>query len=256
MCGHGPGRIAGARRIGNGFAPRVCARGALCRRIFALREEGCGKQTARMNSLARRRFLAVALLAFAAAHSGAAEPEWVPLFDGKALGKWKVTEFAGHADVSVKDGEILLPQGGDMTGINLEAAPVKMDYEIEYAAKRTEGDDFFGALTFPVGDKCVTFIAGGWGGSVVGISNVNGENASENETTTYRNFKKDQWYRIRVRVTKAKIEAWIDKDQVVDLETEGKNLEMRIGEIESSKPLGIATWRTTGVVKEIRWRKL
>jgi sugar phosphate isomerase/epimerase len=191
-----------------------------------------------------------------AAAVAAPDAGWQPLFDGKTLGKWKETDFAGHADVSVKDGLLLLPQGGDMTGINLEAAPAKMDYEIEFQAKRIEGDDFFGALTFPVADKHVTFIAGGWGGSVVGISNVDGENASENETTTYRNFKKDQWYLIRVRVTKAKVEAWIDTEKVVDLETEGKNLDMRIGEIESSKPFGIATWRTSGALKDIRWRKL
>lgn len=226
------------------------------RRIFALRAAGRGNDTARMNSLSRRRFLAVASLAFAASQCAGAEPEWVPLFDGKTLGKWKETDFAGRADVSVKDGEILLPQGGDITGINLETAPAKLDYEIELQAKRVEGDDFFCGLTFPVGDKCVTLIAGGWGGSVVGISNVDGENASENETTTYKNFEKGRWYRIRVRVTKAKIEAWIDAEQVVNLGTEGKNLEMRIGEIESSKPLGIATWRTAGALKDIRWRKL
>ncbi len=210
-----------------------------------------------MNSLSRRRFLATSSVAlFALQFSQAAEPEWVPLFDGKAIGKWKTTDFAGHADVEVKNGEILLPQGGDMTGINLEAAPAKMDYEIELSAKRTEGDDFFCGLTFPVGDKCVSLIVGGWGGSVVGISNVNGENASENETTQYRNFKKGVWYRIRVRVTKEKIEAWIDKDQLIDLEIEGKSLDMRIGEIESSKPFGIATWRTAGALKDLRWRKL
>ena len=210
-----------------------------------------------MNSLSRRRFLVTSSLALIAVpFVQAAEPEWVSLFDGKALGKWKVTDFAGHADVLIKDGEILLPQGGDMTGINLEAAPATMGYELEVQAKRVEGDDFFCGLTFPVGDKCVSLILGGWGGSVVGISNVNGENASENETTQYRNFKKGQWYLIRVRVTKAKIEAWIDKDQVVDLDTEGKSLDMRIGEIESSKPLGIATWRTAGALKDLRWRKL
>ena len=210
-----------------------------------------------MNSLSRRRFLATSSLAFLAVpFVQAAEPEWVSLFDGKALGKWKETDFAGHADVKIKDGEIVLPQGGDMTGINLEAAPAKMDYEVELQAQRVEGDDFFCGLTFPVGDKCVTLIVGGWGGSVVGISNVNGENASENETTQYRNFKKGQWYKIRVRVTKAKIEAWIDKDQLVDLEMEGKTLDMRIGEIESSKPFGIATWRTAGALKDLRWRKL
>ena len=196
------------------------------------------------------------LALLAAQITQATEPEWVSLFDGKTLGKWKATDFAGRADVSVKDGEILLPQGGDMTGINLETPPAKMGYEIELEAKKTQGDDFFCGFTFPVGEKCVTLIVGGWGGSVVGISSVNGEDASENATTQYRNFKKDQWYRIRVRVTKAKIEAWIDKDQVVDLETAGKALEMRIGEIESSKPLGIATWRTGGAIRRIRWRKL
>jgi len=209
-----------------------------------------------MNPLSRRKFLTVASLVSAATFCWAAEPEWTPLFDGKALGKWKVTDFAGHADVEVKNGEILLPQGGDMTGINLETPPATMGYEIELQAKRIEGDDFFCGLTFPVGDKCVTLIVGGWGGSVVGISSVNGDSASENETTQFRNFKKGQWYLIRVRVTKAKIEAWIDKDQLVDLKTEGKELEMRIGEIESSKPLGIATWRTSGAIKGIRWRKL
>ena len=224
---------------------------------FALRDPGAWDECARMNSLSRRRFLATSSFALLAVpFARAAEPEWISLFDGKALGKWKMTDFAGHADVEVKGGEILLPQGGDMTGINLEAAPAKMGYEVEFQAKRVEGDDFFGALTFPVGEKHVTLVLGGWGGSVVGISNVNGENASENETTQFRNFKKGQWYRIRVRVTKAKIEAWVDKDQLVDLETEGKTLDMRIGEIESSKPFGIATWRTSGAIKEIRWRKL
>ena len=70
------------------------------------------------------------------------------------------------------------------------------------------------------------------------------------------NYKNGQWYRFRVKVTKSKIEAWLDDDQIVNLETEGKKLEMRAGEIESSKPFGFATWRTKGAIKDIRWRKL
>jgi sugar phosphate isomerase/epimerase len=190
------------------------------------------------------------------AKGGADGGGWQPLFDGKTLGKWKETDFAGHGEAAVRDGCIVLPMGGDLTGVNLEQAPAKMDYEVEFQAKRAEGDDFFCGLTFPVGEKCVTFIAGGWGGSVVGISSVNGENASENETTQFRNFKKDQWYRFRIRVTKEKLQAWIDNELLVDLETAGKELDMRIGEIESSKPFGFASWRTTGVIKDVRWRKL
>lgn len=181
---------------------------------------------------------------------------WQPLFDGKTLGAWKETDFAGKGEVSVKDGQLILAVGGDLTGVNLTTAPATIDYEVEFQAMRVEGDDFFIGFTFPVGAKHVTFIAGGWSGSVTGISNVGGENASENETTQFKKYENGKWYTAKVKVTKAKLEAWIDKEQVVDLETEGKQLDMRVGEIESSVPFGFATWRTKAAIKELRWRKL
>ena len=121
---------------------------------------------------------------------------------------------------------------------------------------RVEGDDFFIGFTFPVGEKHVTFIAGGWGGSVTGISNVNSDNASENETTQFKKYENKKWYPVRVKVTKEKLEAWIEQEQVVDLELAGKQLEMRVGEIESSVPFGFASWRTKAALKDLRWRKL
>ncbi len=186
----------------------------------------------------------------------AAKEEWIPLFDGKALGNWKETDFAGKADVAVKDAQLMLPQGGDLTGVNLEKAPATMDYEVAFDAMRVQGDDFFIGFTFPIGDKHVTFVAGGWGGTVTGISCVGGENASENETTQFKNYKNGQWYAVRVKVTKEKLEITIDNEKMVNLELEGKTLGMRAGEIEISKPFGLATWRTTGAYKNLRWRKL
>ncbi len=211
-----------------------------------------------MTSPTRRRFLAITILASlctSAFHSNADEAEWVPLFDGKALGQWKETDFAGKGEVSVKDGQIILGTGGDITGVNLAAAPAKMDYEVEFKAMRVQGDDFFVGFTFPVGEKHVTFIAGGWGGTVTGISNVNSENASENETTQFKKYENGHWYRVRVKVTKAKLDVWIDDEQMVKLELEGKQLSMRAGEIESSAPFGFASYRTNAALKEIRWRK-
>jgi hypothetical protein len=76
---------------------------------------------------------------------------------------------------------------------------------------------------------------------LVGISSINGEDASENETSQAKKFEKGRWYKIRVRVTKERLETWIDDEQMVDLELEGKRIAMRPGEIESSKPFGIAT---------------
>jgi hypothetical protein len=43
-------------------------------------------------------------------------------------------------------------------------------------------------------------------------------------------------------VTRTLIEAWIDADKMVDLETTGK-ISMRLGEIEESEPFGIATYK-------------
>lgn len=207
----------------------------------------------------RRSFLAttiVAALCTPTLHTHAAEAEWTPLFDGKALGQWKETDFAGKGEVTVKDGQIILGTGGDITGVNLAAAPAKTDYEVEFKAMRVQGDDFFVGFTFPVSEKHVTLIAGGWGGTVTGISNVNGENASENETTQFKKYENGRWYRVRVKVTKAKLDVWIDDEQMVKLELEGKQLSMRAGEIESSAPFGLASYRTTAAIKEIRWRKL
>ena len=184
------------------------------------------------------------------------EAEWKPLFHGKKLEPWKPTNFAGAGEVRVEKGQITMDAGNDLTGINLAEAPAKMDYEVVMDAMRIEGDDFFCGFTFPVGDTHVSLIVGGWAGSVIGISHIKGDAAIENETTQFKKFDSGKWYRIRVRVTKPKIEAWIDDEQMVNLETADKTLAIRAGEIESSMPFGIATWRTKGALRDIKWRKV
>ena len=178
------------------------------------------------------------------------------LFDGKTLANWKGTEFGGRGDVLVEGGEIRLGMGNDLTGINFVGVMPKMDYELRLEASRVEGSDFFCGLTFLYGEASCTLVVGGWGGGLVGLSSINGEDASENETTTFRKFEKGKWYRIRVRVTAAKIEAWIDGDLVVDVVTKDKKIGMRAGEIELSKPFGIATFRTSGALRKIFLEKL
>jgi hypothetical protein len=130
-----------------------------------------------------------------------------------------------------------------------------MNYEVELDAMRVEGDDFFCGLTFPVGEKPCSFIVGGWGGGVVGLSSIDGEDAAHNETAKFMQFDKNHWYHIRVRVTPSQIDAWIDKEKVVEFVTTDRSLSIRI-EMESSKPLGIATWSTTGAISNVRVRTL
>jgi len=181
---------------------------------------------------------------------------WKSLFDGKTLTGWKQTDFAGRGDVNVKDGKINL-ESGQMTGItwtNGNELP-RMNYEISLEAMRVEGSDFFCGLTFPVGKDPCSLIVGGWGGGVVGLSSIDSQDAANNETTRFMNFQTGRWYLIRLRVTDAKIEAWIDTDKVVDLATTDRTISIRL-EVEESKPLGIATWATAAALRNLQLRRL
>lgn len=176
------------------------------------------------------------------------------LFDGQTLTGWALTDFAGRGPVTVEQGQIKLGDG-HVTGITWTNDLPRMNYEVSLDAQRVDGSDFFCGLTFPVGAEPCSLIVGGWGGGVVGLSSINGEDASQNETTSYMNFVKGRWYHVRVRVEPGKIQAWIDGDRVVNLDTTDKKLSIRL-EVEPSRPLGIAAWNTTAALKNIRIRKL
>lgn len=188
------------------------------------------------------------------ATTAAAGADWLPLFDGKTLSGWRVTEFAGHGDVRVEKGQIFLDAGSALTGITFTNKPPVMNFEIAYEAMKLNGSDFFGSLTFPYDKSHCTLVVGGWGGAVFGISSIDGADASENETSKFIKFDNNRWYRIRVRVTPGRIEAWLDDVQEVNLETKDHKISMRSGEIEENVPLGLATWQSAGTLRNLRWR--
>jgi hypothetical protein len=189
------------------------------------------------------------------AKAGDAKSGWTTLFDGRTLNGWKSTDFGGEGTVEVKDGAILLGVGNDLTGVNFLRPTPHRNYEISLEARRVDGSDFFCGLTFPVKNDPCSLIIGGWGGGVCGLSSIDGLDASENSTTKYREFESGRWYSIRLRVTDAKIEAWIDKDQIVDQKLAGKKISIR-SEVEASRPFGIASYRTLAALRNIRLREL
>lgn len=188
--------------------------------------------------------------------SASGDEGWISLFDGRTLGQWKVTDFGGHGEVEVKDNQIILPLGAELTGINYSGDLPAIDYEVRLEAMNLAGSDFFCGLTFPVEKSFCSLIVGGWGGGVVGLSSIDGRDASENETTKFMKFDHHKWYRIRLRVTAPKIEAWIDDEKVIDVEIAGRKIGLRLGPIEESKPFGIAAWQTTAALRNIQLRRL
>lgn len=177
-----------------------------------------------------------------------------PLFDGTTLKGWRVSDFSGSGKVQVKDGEILL-QLGFMTGITWTNTIPRTDYEISLEAKRTEGSDFFCGLTFPVAKDSCSLIVGGWGGNLVGLSSLDYADAANNDTTRFIQFENNRWYKIRLRVRSGKIQAWIDDEQVVDVDTAERKISIRL-ECEPSLPMGIATWASSAALRKINLRKL
>jgi hypothetical protein len=178
------------------------------------------------------------------------------MFNDSNLAGWTETPFAGRGETECRFGLMVLNMGDPFTGLNYTNEFPTLNYEIALEAMRVMGSDFFCGLTVPVGDSFCTLVVGGWGGSVVGISSLDGLDASENETTKYEAFESGRWYRIRLRVTRDRIEAWINQEKLVNVVTTAKKISLRPGEIELSKPVGLAVWQTTAALRNIQVRRV
>ena len=176
----------------------------------------------------------------------------VKLFNGKDLDGWKNSMFGGDGEILVEDGQLILDRGNELTGVTWKDGKTlpKFNYEISLEAQRVEGSDFFCGLTFPIKDDPCSLILGGWGGTVCGISSLDFKDASENETTLFREFKNGQWYKIRLRVLEKRLTAWIDGKEIIDVDLTGKKIGIR-SEVDPSKPLGFCSYSTKAALKNI-----
>jgi hypothetical protein len=188
--------------------------------------------------------------------ASSSKPKVMVLFDGKSLDGWTKTDFVHSGEVKAEDGSILMTTGRSMTGITTTRKDLPTtNYELRYEAKRLAGNDFFAAATFPVGSSHITFVNGGWGGNVTGLSSLDGSDASENETSQFFEFQNKTWYRFRVRVTSEMIRCWINDKEIVAVNHKDRQVGTRI-ETRANEPLGFATWETAGAVRGIEIQRL
>jgi hypothetical protein len=194
---------------------------------------------------------AVLPMARHAASAATQAPASQLLFDGTSLGPWKPVVFGGEGEVRLENGHIVLDRGNDLTGVVWTGAPLPAHFTVELEAMRVDGTDFFCGLTFPVAGRHCTFVVGGWGGSLIGLSNLEGYDASENETSQVRRLVDRRWYRIRVRVSPTSMQAMLDDELLADVALEGRDIDVR-PEMEPCRPLGIASYRTVAAIRAIR----
>lgn len=184
--------------------------------------------------------------------SGAAEADGsapMSLFKGDTLEGWKTTDFFRPGEIRVRDGVVKLGKGNPMTGLTIDRKDLpRSNFDLNYEARRIEGDDFFAAATFPVEDGHLTFVNGGWSGNVTGLSSIDGADASENETGTRVEFENGVWYRFSIQVRGRKVKVIVDGKPVIDFDGTDRSLRTRV-ESRPSEPLGFACF---GCVSEIR----
>jgi len=198
-----------------------------------------------------------ACLVLALAHCGRnaeLKREW-RLLDAPHAAAWKPAGMENEGKAFVKEGEITTGIGAPMTGITFtgwESLGVPRDrYIIEYEAMRADGGDFFGSITFPVRDSGLTFIMGGWGGGLTGVSSIDDLDASENMTRGNLAFQNNRWYQVRIELCDENLTITIDGRPFVKVNLKGRQTGLRYGEISKCLPLGFASYFTTGRIRRI-----
>ena len=185
--------------------------------------------------------------------------EW-RLLEAPHAASWRPSGVEEQGKAFVKDGEITTGIGAPMTGITFiawESLGVPRDrYVIEYEAMRAEGGDFFGSITFPVRDSGLTFIMGGWGGGLTGVSSIDGLDASENMTRGNFAFENKRWYRVRIELRDENLTITIDGRPFVNVSLKGSETSLRYGEISKCLPLGFASYLTTARIRHVVVREL
>lgn len=183
------------------------------------------------------------------------------LLEGALKAGWQQAGIPEEARIRVEGDELLLPAGLPMTGAKWGLWTADMpatSYQISYEAQKQEGEDAFGMVTFPVGShrSHVTFVLGGWGGTVTGFSSIDFKDANENQTRAEQRFEFSRWYQVKIEVTPEVLKAWIDGRIVANASIKGRQVGLRPGFIDHCLPFGFASYATSGRIRKVEIREL
>ena len=184
---------------------------------------------------------------------------WTSLFDGKTLGGWEVVAewpCEGHGPVAVEDGALVLRPGKMYTAVRSKRAFPQNHYELELEVKAIgRVVDKLGSIVFPSPIGRAALVLAAHQGTATGLLLVDGSPPAKNPTITKFRFERECWYTVRLRVTEARIEAWIHDQKIVDLPTrDHKGAAATVGKLG---PFAIYTASLgSAAVRGIRLRRL
>ncbi len=202
--------------------------------------------------------LAAALLLLCACQARQAQVPSAPI----PTALWQNLDFGSNGDSEITADLLTIHHGERLAGLRFTGdvdallGSARGNYEIMLEARRTAGNDLFLGLTFPIGKESASLVLGGWGGAVCGISSVDGADAASNDYKSIHNFEDNQWYRVRLKVTPDRVQAWLDGAPLFDVErAKVKAFGVR-SEVGPSAPLGLFTFGTSAQIRAIGVRKL
>ena len=200
------------------------------------------------------------LAVFGATAQEAAKPEAAPassgrhlLWKGDRFEDWTITDFGSQREVKpLEDGGFEIEAGYPLSCVHSTAFDWPQgNYELEWEFQRVEGNDFPCCLTFPVKDSHCSVVIGGWGGTLVGLSCIDGKDAAHNETAKHMVFENGKWYQARLRVEGNRIRCWIDDKEIISIDVGEQKLSVR-NEVQLSQPLGICCFETKARIRKFR----
>lgn len=180
---------------------------------------------------------------------------WEVLFDGRDLSAWKAGVFGEFPEFDLAEDGVVIPQGVPLAGLTYQGTPPTPPFEAVFDVTKEFGADFFFSVTFPVRGEHLTLVLGGWGGVVCGLSCLDGEDASGNDTRTLKNFPDGSRYRVTLAVTDERVRVGLDGEPLIDADLRGRELELR-PEVDPSVPFGVATFATQSILHGVSVRQL
>ena len=186
------------------------------------------------------------------------QPQWDSLFDGKTLDGWRIVPWAGGegaGTVEVRDGQIVLGAGMPRTAIAWTRGFPTSDYEVRVEATRTVGRNDFCTIVFPIAGTHCAWVVGGFGGDAVCLATFDGT-SNWNEATERFSFQQGRRYQVRLRVTKARIQGWIDDERLLDTPTAGHTFALWAF-LQPLTPFGVySSDNTTAALRSISVRTI